>query len=88
MYIDLTGGHTICKIVKNPEGEVIGYQLENNERISREQAITLARQGAINGVSVEVSQQGEEYLKTLPKDDGTFNLTNFEILEEQDWSKK
>lgn len=83
MYIDLTGGHTICKLLKNLEGEVVAYELENQERISKEQAITLARQGAIKGVSVSVSKQGKEYLESLPSDDGTFNLETLPILEEE-----
>lgn len=83
MYIDMTNGHTICKLVKNLEGEIVGYELENQEKISREQAITLARQGAINGVSVSVSKQGKEYLESLPSDDKTFNLETLPILEEE-----
>lgn len=83
MYIDMTSGHTICKLVKNPEGEVIGYELENQEKISKEQAVILARQGAINGVSVSVSKQGEEYLESLPGDNKTYNLETLPILEEE-----
>lgn len=80
MSIDLKNAHTICKLVKNPEGEIIGYELENGEKIPKEQAITLAKQGAINGVSVSVSRKGEEFLRSLPDDTENNNLSSLPVI--------
>lgn len=60
---------TITKLVKH-SGEVVGYELSNGNIVSKDEAISLAKQGEISGVAV-ATNKGNEYLRTLP--DGTEN---------------
>ena len=41
----------------------------------------MAKQGGINGVSVSVSQNGEEFLRSLPENHANNNLENLPELE-------
>lgn len=51
-------------------GRVVGYQLEDGSKLSKEQAIDAARQGGIRGVGI-ARRKDSEYLRSLP--DGTEN---------------
>lgn len=80
MYVDPTLGHVIEAVAKNEKGEITGYKLENGEIIMKEQAVMMAKQGAIKGVSVSISKKGEEFLKSLPDNDSNNNLKNLPIV--------
>ena len=58
----------ISKLVKH-SGDVVGYELSNGQRISKDEGIQMAKNGEIDGVIVAHSRKGEEYLRTKP--DGT-----------------
>jgi hypothetical protein len=79
MYIDTTLGHTIESVVKDDSGEITAYKIENGDTIMKEQAVIMAKQGAIKGVSVAVSKKGQEFLKSLPDDDRGNYLDNLPI---------
>lgn len=66
-----------CQIValQRQGGKVVGYQLSNGQVLDKAQAVQLARNGGIAGVGISV-RKGNEYLKTLPDQDGTNNLGN------------
>jgi len=49
---------------------VTGYQLSDGQIISKEEGVSLAKSGGINGVGI-AHRDGKEYLKSLP--DGTEN---------------
>lgn len=59
----------ITKLVKH-SGEVVGYELSDGNLVSKDEAISLTKQGQISGVAV-ATNKGHEYLRTLP--DGTEN---------------
>lgn len=52
------------------KGRIVGYQLEDGRKLSKEQAIDAARRGAIKGVGI-ARRKDSEYLRSLP--DGTEN---------------
>jgi hypothetical protein len=75
-------------VVRDEQGEIAAYKLENGEIVSKEEAVTLAKQSAIKGVSVGVSKLGEEFLKSLPDNDINNNLQNLPVVEREDINKQ
>lgn len=72
---------SITALVKHG-GEVVGYELSNGQKISKEQGVQLARNVGINGVTVAISRKGEEYLRSLPDQDENNNLKSLPIVNE------
>lgn len=72
---------SITALVKHG-GEVVGYELSNGQKISKEQGVQLARNSGINGVTVAISRKGEEYLRSLPDQDENNNLKSLPIINE------
>lgn len=52
MAIDTIVAHTIVEVVKDQKGEITGYKLENGEKILKEEAFVLAKQGALNPIEL------------------------------------
>lgn len=65
---------SIVALVKE-SGKVSGYQLSDGRTVSRDEGVRLARQGEIRGVGI-ASNQGTEYLKSLPDGSEANNLGN------------
>lgn len=82
MYFDPTLGHVIVKVVKDNEGNINAYKLENNDIVPKEQAIILAKQGTIKGVSKEVLEEGDDFLKSLQEDENSSGLGNLPSYED------
>lgn len=76
--------HVISRVAKDNQGEITAYELENGEIVSKEQAVLLAKQGNISGVSVSTSKKGEEFLKSLPDQDKSNNLDNLPVIDDND----
>lgn len=72
---------SITAVIKN-SGEITGYELSNGEQITKERGVELAKAGSISGVSVSTSRKGEEYLRSLPDQDESNNLSSLPIIEE------
>jgi hypothetical protein len=70
----------ITKLVKE-SGDVVGYELSNGERVSKDEAISLARNGEIAGVAV-ATRKGSEYLRTLPYGKDNNNLSSLPSVSE------
>jgi len=64
----------ITALVKD-SGKITGYQLSDGQVITKEQGVELARQGEIAGVGI-ATNQGTEYLKSLPDQSEGNNLSN------------
>lgn len=64
----------IIALVKD-KGRVVGYKLSNNNIVSKEEGVSLARAGNIAGVGI-ASRNGNEYLKSLPDGSESNNLGN------------
>lgn len=64
---------TITGLVKE-DGRISGYQLSDQRIVSREEGVMLARAGEIKGVGI-AHNKDTEYLKTLPDDSETNNLS-------------
>ena len=60
-------------------GRISGYHLENGRILSKEEGITLAKEGGIRGVAV-AERNGSEYLRTLP-DEEIRNLTQLPTID-------
>ena len=61
--------------LKKESGRVTGYQLSDGSVLDKASAISLARQGGIAGVGIAI-RKGSEYLKSLPDDSGSNNLSS------------
>ncbi len=72
--------NTITKLVKE-NGKVVGYELSNGEQVSKEEGISLAKQGCIAGVAI-ATRNDEEYLRTLPDDNESNNLSDLPTVKE------
>ncbi len=76
--------HMISRVVKDNQGEITAYEFENGDIVSKEQAVMLAKQGSIGGVSVSTSRKGEEFLRSLPDDDKSNNLDSLPVIDNDD----
>ncbi|MBW9157031.1 DUF3892 domain-containing protein [Clostridium tagluense] len=76
--------HMISRVVKDNSGEITAYEFENGDIVSKEQAVLLARQGNIGGVSISTSKKGEEFLRSLPDGDKSNNLDSLPVIDDKD----
>jgi len=76
--------HVISRVAKDSQGEITAYELENGEIVSKEQAVLLAKQGNISGVSVSTSKKGEEFLRSLPDQNKSNNLDSLPVIDDND----
>ena len=79
-----SNAHMISRVVKDSQGEITAYEFENGDIVSKEQAVMLAKQGSISGVSVSTSRKGEEFLRSLPDGDKTNNLDSLPVIDDND----
>lgn len=56
--------HIIQKGIKNNNDDIIAYKLENGEIIMKEEAIRMAAQGLISGVTFQADDKGNVQLKS------------------------
>ena len=75
-----SNAQSIRALIKK-SGEIIGYELLNGERISKEEGVQMAKSGQISGVAVAVSRKGEEYLRSLPDQDESNNLSSLPTVK-------
>lgn len=68
----------ITKLVKH-SGDVVGYELSNGQRISKDEAIQMAKNGQIAGVAI-ATNKGNEYLRSLPDESENNNLSNLPTI--------
>ena len=52
-----SSAHMISRVVKDNSGEITAYEFENGDIVSKEQAVLLAKQGNIGGVSISTSKK-------------------------------
>ena len=72
----------IVGLVKN-SGRITGYQLSDGRTVSKEEGVSLAKAGEINGVGV--AHRGDtEYLKSIPDGTDGNNLTNLPSISEHE----
>jgi hypothetical protein len=76
--------HMITRVVKDNQGEITAYEFENGDIVSKEQAVMLAKQGSIVGVSISTSKKGEEFLRSLPDGDKRNNLDNLPVIDDNE----
>ena len=76
-----TDKKSIKAVIKN-SGEISGYELSSGEQITKQKGVELAKSGAISGVSVSTSRKGEEYLRSLPDEDESNNLSSLPTIEQ------
>ncbi|MGX4600691.1 DUF3892 domain-containing protein [Faecalimicrobium sp. JNUCC 81] len=70
----------ITAVVKH-SGEIVGYELSNGQRLTKEEGIQMAKDGEILGVGVP-TRKGNEYLRTLPDEKENNNLSNLPSITE------
>lgn len=62
-------------------GRVTGYQLSDGSSVSKEEGVSMAKSGEIQGVGV-AHRKGSEYLKSLPDNSENNNLGNLPSISE------
>lgn len=63
---------SITKLIRN-NGKISGYQLSDGTTLTKNEGVTLAKQGGIRGVAI-ASRNGSEYLRSLPDGSQANNL--------------
>lgn len=71
---------SIIKVRKNNEGDITDVMLENGNVYSINEAITMARDGLIDGVNVSRAKNGREYLRSDPNGTTKDNVDNLPAL--------
>lgn len=71
---------SIIKVKKNNDGDITDVMLENGNVYSINEAITMARDGLIEGVNVGKARNGREYLRSNPNDSERDNLDNLPTM--------
>lgn len=69
----------ITGLVKH-RGRIEGYQLSDDRIVSRPEGVALARAGEISGVGI-AHRKDTEYLKSLPDDSETNNLSSLPTVK-------
>lgn len=64
----------IAKVKKNGDGDITDIMLENGAVHSIHEAISMARNGEIEGVNVGRAKNGREFLRSNPNGDESDNL--------------
>lgn len=72
----------IVALVKE-SGHVEGYKLSDGRVVSKQEGVTLARQGEIKGVGIS-SRNGNEYLKSIPDGTENNNLSNLPAVAKEE----
>ena len=70
----------IVGIVKS-RGRITGYQLSDGSKISKEEGVSMAKNGEIQGVGV-AHRKDNEYLRSLPDETEANNLGNLPSVSE------
>ena len=70
----------IVGLVKNG-GRICGYQLSDGSMVSKEEGVSMAKAGEIQGVGV-AHRKDNEYLKSLPDESENNNLGNLPSVSE------
>jgi hypothetical protein len=70
----------IIKVRKNPEGDITDVMLENGNVYSINEAITMAKDGLIEGVNVGQAKSGREYLRSNPNGSKNDNLDSLQTF--------
>lgn len=71
---------SIIKVRKNNEGDITDVMLENGNVYSINEAISMARDGLIQGVNVARARNGREYLRSNPNGLERDNLDNLPTM--------
>ena len=70
----------IVGLVKS-SGKISGYQLSEGSTVSKEEGVSMAKAGEIQGVGI-AHRKDSEYLKSLPDDNENNNLGNLPSVSE------
>ena len=73
----------ITKFIKQ-DNQVIGYVLSSGEKVSVKEALQLAKEGGLEHVGVSLSKSGNEYIRSLPDDYESNNLSNLPSITEME----
>ena len=73
----------IVGLVKS-SGRITGYQLSDGSTVSKEEGISMAKAGDIQGVGI-AHRKDSEYLKSLPDGTENNNLANLPSVSEDEY---
>jgi len=76
--------HMINRVVKDSSGEITAYEFENGDIVSKQQAVLLAKQGNIGGVSISTSKKGESFLRSLPDGEISNDLDSLPVIDDNE----
>jgi len=70
---------TVVGLTKD-SGRVDGYKLSNGQILGKDEAVALAKKGGIAGVGI-ATRDGNEYLKSLPDNTESNNLSHLPTVD-------
>lgn len=70
----------ITKVKKNPDGDITDVMLDNGNVYPVNEAISMARDGEIQGVNVGRAKNGREFLRSDPNGEQSDNLDNLPTM--------
>ncbi len=71
----------IIKVKKNLDGDITDVMLDNGNIYSINEAVMLARDGAIEGVNIGRARNGRQFLRSNPNEEQNDNLDSLPTFE-------
>lgn len=71
----------IIKVKKNSDGDITDVMLENGEVHSVTEAISMAKNDAIDGVNVGKAKNGKEFIRSNPNGKENDNLDELQTFD-------
>ncbi len=71
----------IIKVKKNSDGDITDVMLDNGNIYSINEAVMLARDGAIEGVNIGRARNGRQFLRSNPNEEQNDNLDSLPTFE-------
>jgi len=70
----------IIRVRKNSDGDIVDIMTDSGDIYSVNEAIVLANYGLIDGVSVGLSRNGREYIRSNPNNTTLDNLDSLPLF--------
>lgn len=74
----------ITGIKHDSKGEITAYKLDDGSVISKQEGISLTKQGKIEGMIIGTSKAGKEYLRSMPDGKESNNLDNLKEVQQEE----
>lgn len=73
--------YNIVGVKHDSKGEITHFKLDDGSTVTKEEAVSMAKNKKINNVAIGVSKSGENYLRSIPDGNEDNNLDNLTETE-------